>query len=234
MRRLVLLGAALALGSVAPPSRADEAEPVAQHAAMASCRSGAIAAIQRRYESVRDLRARFTQTTRPASLGGRPAPETRSSGQLAMAKPSRIRWSYEEPEPSLVVSDGKTLWIYDPEFGEAQRLPVDGGFLSGAALQFLLGRGEIERDFEVKALACDASQVELEMKPRESTSYEKLVLTANPRSGDVSGTRIVDLLGNVTSVEFSKLEVNVNPPPELFRFDPPEGVRVIDLEKPTP
>jgi outer membrane lipoprotein-sorting protein len=60
------------------------------------------------------------------------------------------------------------------------------------------------------------------------------VLTANPRTGDVTRTHIVDLLGNVTVVEFTKLEVNVDPPADLFHFDPPKGVRVIELDKPNP
>src|SRR5262245_6107074 len=114
---IALLCAGSAVGDPPATKPSPPAEPAA--AADAKCRERAIAAIQRRYESVRDLRASFQQTTRGASVGGRPAAETRSRGQLVVAKPSRMRWSYESPEPSLVVSDGKTLWIYDPAFNEA-------------------------------------------------------------------------------------------------------------------
>jgi outer membrane lipoprotein carrier protein len=148
---------------------------------------------------------------------------------VVVAKPSRMRWSYETPEPSLVVSDGKTLWIYDPGFGEVQRLPVGDGFLSGAALQFLLGRGDMEREFEVRLISCAAGAVELELTPREPTSYEKLRILADPQTGSVSRTRIHDLLGNVAQVEFSEIEVNLDPSADVFRFEPPAGVRVIDL-----
>jgi outer membrane lipoprotein-sorting protein len=34
-------------------------------------------------------------------------------------------------------------------------------------------------------------------------------------------------------VDFSELEVNLDPPAEVFRFDPPEGVRIIDLAPPS-
>jgi len=197
-----------------------------------ACRQRAIRAVQHRYEGIRDLRARFLQTTRVAAIGSRASEPTISHGNVVVSKPSRMRWSYEAPEPSLVVSDGKTLWIYDPGFGEVQRLPADGTFLSGAALQFLLGRGDMEREFAVRLVSCEAMAVELELTPREPTSYEKLYILADPGTGDVSRTRIDDLLGNTTVVEFSELKVNLDPPADLFRFDPPAGVRIIDLAEP--
>lgn len=198
-----------------------------------ACRQRAVGAVQRRYESIRDLRARFVQTTRAASVGDRATEKTTSRGSVVVAKPSRMRWSYETPEPSLVVSDGKTLWIYDPAFAEAQRMPADGAFFSGAALQFLLGRGDMEKEFAIRLVSCEEKAVELELTPREPTSYEKLFLVANPGTGDVFRTRIDDLLGNSTVVEFSDLQVNLDPAADLFRFEPPANVRIIDLSQPS-
>lgn len=217
-----------------PPTETGERATNASSAKEAedACRVRAIRAVQRRYEGIRDLRARFLQTTRAAAIGSRASEASTSRGSVVVSKPSRMRWSYETPEPSLVVSDGKTLWIYDPAFGEAQRLPADGAFLSGAALQFLLGRGDMEREFSVRLVSCEAPAVELELTPREATSYEKLYILTDPLTGDVSRTRIDDLLGNTTVVEFSNLEVNLDPPAGLFRFDPPAGVRVIDIAEP--
>jgi outer membrane lipoprotein carrier protein len=213
----------------ADATRPSDAGAPASEAAGEACRQRAVHAVQKRYEGVRDLRAKFVQTTRAASIGSPASEPTTSRGTMVVSKPSRMRWSYESPERSLVVSDGKTLWIYDPDFHEVQRLPAGGNFLSGAALQFLLGRGDMEREFAIRLVSCEAKAVELELTPRKPTSFEKLYLRVDPSTGDVSRTRIDDLLGNSTVVEFSDLEVNQNPPPELFHFDPPAGVRVIDV-----
>jgi outer membrane lipoprotein carrier protein len=234
----IALSVAFATSASAGPEAAKgekkEATPARAGAdAQDACRKRAVAAVQRRYESIRDLRARFVQTTRPASVGVRASESTTSRGSVVVAKPSRMRWSYESPEPSLVVSDGKTLWIYDPAFAEAQRMPADGAFFSGAALQFLLGRGDMEREFAIRLVSCEEKSVELELTPREPTSYEKLFLVANPGTGDVSRTRIDDLLGNSTVVEFSDWQVNLDPPADLFRFEPPANVRIIDLSQPS-
>jgi outer membrane lipoprotein carrier protein len=197
-----------------------------------ACRDRAVTAVQKRYEGIRDLRAKFVQKTRAVSIGAPASEPTVSRGTVVVAKPSRMRWSYETPEPSLVVSDGKTLWIYDPGFGEAQRLPADGATFSGAALQFLLGKGDLQREFTIRLVSCEAKAVELELTPKEPASYEKLHIVVDPATGDVASTRIDDLVGNSTVVEFSDLQVNLDPSPDVFRFVPPAGVRVIELSTP--
>ena len=51
-----------------------------------------------------------------------------------------------------------------------------------------------------------------------------------PASGEVRVTTVTDLLGNVTQVAFQDVRVNTDPVPGTFRFRPPSGVRVIELE----
>jgi outer membrane lipoprotein carrier protein len=226
---VVCAGAPSSASAQSQGADARSAPESAPDAAAEACRKRAIDAVQRRYEGIRDLRARFVQTSSGASVGARAPVQTTSRGSVVVAKPSRMRWTYEAPDASVVVSDGKTLWIYDPGFGEVQRMPVGDGFLSGAALEFLLGRGDMERDFEVRLVSCAADAVELELTPREPASWETLRLQADPRNGNVSRTQIRDLLGNVAILEFSEVAVNLDPGADVFRFEAPDGVRVIDV-----
>jgi outer membrane lipoprotein carrier protein len=202
----------------------------ADQASKPSCRDAAVTALQQRYESAKDLRADIVQTTHSVALGAA-SEQMASKGTVVFAKPGKMRWSYEEPEPSLVVSDGTTLWIYDPTFREAQKLPATEGYLSGAAIQFLLGEGAIERDFEISALRCEAATAELRLQPRKPSSYEKLHVVVNPQTGDLLKTTVFFVLGNVTEVAFSNIELNADPAASLFRFDPPADVRVIELDE---
>jgi outer membrane lipoprotein carrier protein len=216
---------ALALGGVLAVFAARAGAPPAEPD---GCAERAARALQRRYESVRDLGARFDQTSRSVALG-RPGSDAKSSGSVVFAKPGRMRWTYEEPEPSLVVSDGRSLWIYDPANREVQRMVVSGEYLSGAAVSFLLGDGELLRDFEVRALECADSSVLLDLVPRQPASYERLRARTDPRSGELLETTVVDLLGNATTVALRDVRVNRDPDPALFRFEAPPGVRVIEV-----
>jgi outer membrane lipoprotein carrier protein len=219
------------LALLALAASAAAGEPGAAGGPLDACVRASVAAIQARYEGVRDLEARFEQTSRSVALGG-PGRASTSTGTVRFAKPGKMRWSYEAPEPSLVVSDGQTLWLFDPSRREAQRLPVGGGYFSGASVQFLLGQGDILRDFEVTPQRCDEAIAELVLRPRQPESFERLEVRAERKTGDLLRTTVVDLLGNATEVSFSQIRVNQSPPADTFGFEPPAGVEVIDLAPP--
>jgi outer membrane lipoprotein carrier protein len=230
------VGGRIAVGlaaGLAVASAAAQPEPAAQPAPALACGPEAAARVQARYEGIRSLRARFTQTTESAAFGaGEAAPAAApASGRVEFAKPGRMRFEYETPEPSLVVSDGKTLWIYDPVAKEVQVLPVEGDFLSAAAIQFLLGEGRLTESFEVTATSCAPARAELALRPRAESSYEQLDLVVDPKSGWIRETTVRDLLGNRTRVVFEDVEAGGEPDAARFRFEPPEGVRVLTLEK---
>jgi len=237
-----LIAAVVLLAIVASPTTAS-----------ASCAEQIARTVQTYYDAVRDFSADFEQTTRSAlfdSAGSDLAKPAR--GRVVLAKPGKMRWTYTEPEPSLVVSDGTTLWIYSPTLQEAQRLPVTEGFLTGAALQFLLGEGKLLESFEVSSEACPLEQasgdgqgtdsrnpatagkprtVELELVPREPTTYQRLGITARVDTGEVVATRVVDLLGNETRISFSDMRRNGHPDKDEFTFVPGPGVEVIELSE---
>ena len=228
LRALLAAVAAVAFAG-APPALGASAGDSAS-ASEAGCAAAVARKVQQRYERVQDLSARFEQTTQLASFGtDAAAGSERSSGEVVLAKPGRMRWAYEKPQPSLVVGDGHTVWLFDPQKREAQRFPDAESFLSGAAIQFLLGKGRLLETFRVSALRCDPDGALLELVPREPATYERLQLLADPASGEIRETAVFDLVGNVTRVSFSHLEVNRHPPMSLFRFEPPPDVQVIEL-----
>lgn len=188
-----------------------------------------VRAVQSRYDGIRDIRAVFEQTSESATFGGAPmmspGPKT---GRVVFAKPGKMRWTYSAPEPSVVVSDGKTLWIHDVEGNNVTRLEVTAGFLSGAAVQFLLGDGQILDSFEVSAAACDDLHVTLDLAPRDESTYERLGLTATRVRAEIVGTSVLDLFGNLTVIRFSEIETNRGPASDTFEFEVPDGVELID------
>ena len=229
--RLALL--VLIVSVVGPAPSADEATPSDSTAVDSSCAERVATRVQARYERIRDLEAEFEQTTHSVTLGsgalGSPEP---SRGRVVFAKPGKMRWSYESPEPSLVVSDGVTLWLYNPGLKEASRLRVTEGYLTGAALQFLLGEGKLLEEFTVAASGCGTGSVELELVPVNPASYERLGLVVAESTGDVRSTTIVDLFGNQTRISFEKLRTDLGPPAATFVFEVPPDVEVIDVTTP--
>src|SRR3970282_1683949 len=71
--------------------------------------------------------------------------------QIAYLRPGKMRWNYEPPNEQLVVTDGKTVWLYDPLLENVTVQPVEGG-TRGTPLAFLLGVGNLREDFSCRAL----------------------------------------------------------------------------------
>ncbi len=185
--------------------------------------------VQARYDGIRDLTADFEQVSQSASFAGAPLMDADpKSGRVVFAKPGKMRWTYGAPEPSVVVSDGQTLWIHDVEGGTATRLEVTAGYLSGAALQFLLGDGDLLEEFDVTAIACTEGKVSLDLLPKKDASYERLGLVVARVTGDIEATSVVDLFGNRTEIRFEGVEVNQSPDASVFEFQVPQGVELID------
>jgi outer membrane lipoprotein carrier protein len=226
-RPLALVALLLAAVGATTAGAAGEAagDPSAEGAA---CARETALRVQARYEGVRDLRGRFRQTTWSVALGDAGGGEE-ARGEVVFAKPGRMRWSYESPEPSLVVSDGRTLWIFDPTAREVQVLPVDQGFLSGAAIQFLLGQGRILDSFAVDSPDCKADPAHLVLVPREAATYERLELRVDRASGEIRETEVLDLFGNRTRVAFDGVRTNTGPSSATFHFEPPPGTRVLEV-----
>lgn len=221
-----LLGVSTAAGA---GGSGDAASPGAQ-AGGGACAQAVAAKVQAHYDAVKDLEAHFEQVTRSVAFAGSSAGEERSSGRVIFAKPGRMRWTYEKPEKNLVVSDGHTLWLYDPSQKQVQVMPVGKGFLSGAAIEFLLGEGRIQKSFRATAEDCRGSEVKLVLRPREDATYEHLELVVDPSSGAIRESVVVDLFGNRTEVRFSDVHENRGVARSVFHFEPPPGTQVLQLK----
>ena len=62
-----------------------------------------------------------------------------------------MRWLYSLPEEHLLVTNGKTLWLFDPllENVTVQKLKR---ITDGTALSFLLGIGDLYKDFNHRGI----------------------------------------------------------------------------------
>jgi outer membrane lipoprotein carrier protein len=220
MTRRHTAGLALAwLVAIAAPTA--NAEP--------DCAADVADRVQRRYEKVRDLHVHFEQRTDRVALGSAPSDALVASGDAVFAKPGKMRWTYVAPEPSLVVSDGTTLWIYDEKAKEVQKLALAAGYLSAAGVQFLLGEGKLANDFQITAQHCGEPVVTLVLVPKQEAQYERLELRVDAKSGAVAETTVVDLFGNRTVVAFQNSRENAGVEAASFRFSPPAGVRVVEV-----
>jgi outer membrane lipoprotein carrier protein len=184
--------------------------------------------VQERYLEMQSFQGNFQQTTIIESEARRAS----ASGMIAYQRPGKMRWEYQEPDPQLLVTDGNTLWLYDPllENVTIQDLAV---VTDGTALAFLLGAGELTDDFtqrrmQKSLLDSDKSWKVLELVPnREKSAIEFLQLGVDSESGNLEALLFKDNSGSVRIIEFEALSYNVEFSEGFFSFEIPPGMEVI-------
>jgi outer membrane lipoprotein carrier protein len=150
-----------------------------------------------------------------------------SSGKVALSAPRLFRWEYQKPYPQLIVADGKTVWVYDPDLEQVTKRP-QGVEEQHSPLSALIDPGKLDAQFVVKEAGTDKGLEWLELSPKGDPS-EATFRSARLGFGDSGLVRmqVVDSLGQRTVIEFSGWQRNPSFGKDVFRYSPPKGVDVI-------
>lgn len=149
-----------------------------------------------------------------------------ADGRVYVARPGRFRWDYLTPYEQSIITDGRTLWIYDQDLEQITRRPVDGSLERTPAA--LLGeRFDLDSRFTVTEMPDDGALAWVALAPREDDEqYQRIRVGFD---GDtLVQMQLADSLGQVTVLRFTDIERNSAVDPGLFEFVPPPGVDIID------
>jgi outer membrane lipoprotein-sorting protein len=139
-------------------------------------------------------------------------------------------WRFEEPKGEYLLSDGKSFYYYQPQQKQVLKRPLKGAFRSDIPLSFMLGLGNIERDFNGLLKRGEKGEHVLSLFPKgEEGGFGNLVLGVDPQSYDVIWAQIKDAVGGIISVRFSDIKRGVGLKDSLFRPEIPGGVDVVEL-----
>jgi outer membrane lipoprotein carrier protein len=185
-------------------------------------------ALQRKYDTVRDFSADFTQVYR----GGVLKRQLTESGRVSIKKPGRMRWEYKKPEEKLFVSDGAKVYWYVPQDKQVIVSQVPQDDRASTPALFLAGKGAITRDFVPSFADSPAGQPAgtraLKLVPRTpQPEYDWLIISVDPVTFTLRGLVTGDAQGGTSSFSFTNLKENVGLADKLFVFTPPRGVDIV-------
>lgn len=217
-RRKLPRVAAIALGVVLLVTAciADAASP--QSTALTKALEG----LQRHYRDTKSFSAKFVEEISPVG-----APKRTRTGTVYFRKPGQMRWEFDEPSKELIVSDGTDIYNYDPELNQVVEAPLAQALRSPGATEFLLGAGDVTRDFNGTLIDGTPSDdlTHLKLVPKKQGNIVELGLEA--KSNDIQTIRVIDQLGNVTSLTFTNIVNNGPVPDSIFKFSPPAGADIV-------
>jgi outer membrane lipoprotein carrier protein len=167
------------------------------------------------------ISGRFSQLT----LDGSGTQLQETSGEMALKRPGQFRWHTDAPMEQLLISNGQTIWLYDPDLEQVTIQKMDQRLTHTPALLLSGDVSKIAESFDI-TLKEGGDVVDFILKPKAADSlFDTLRLSF--RGGMLNDMQLIDNVGQRTNILF--LGVKMNPPiaASQFTFEVPAGVDVI-------
>jgi outer membrane lipoprotein carrier protein len=182
--------------------------------------------LQKNYDATVDFVADFRQETEVKTLNR----NLKAWGKLTFKRPGKMLWLYEEPKGQFVLADGKNLYFYQPEQNQVIKSPLSNAFRSDIPLSFLLGLGNLKKDFNAALKAADENQYVLRLEPKgDLGGFSEVLVGVSRSTSDILWVSVRDAASNVTTIRFSTMRKGIGVQESLFRFQLPDGVDVVEL-----
>lgn len=148
-----------------------------------------------------------------------------AQGRVAVSAPRLFRWEYVKPYPQLIVADGKTVWVYDPDLSQVSKRP-QGEEEANSPLAVLLEPARLDRGFVVKDAGVAQSLEWLDITPKSAEAGFKSARLGFANN-QLMKLEYTDALGQRTAIAFDGWKRNPAFAKSTFRFTPAKGVDVI-------
>ena len=149
-----------------------------------------------------------------------------ASGTMQFIRPGKFRWVYQKPYEQIIVGDGAKFWLYDVDLNQVTVKKLDAALGSSPAA-LLSGNNEIERAFVLQDSASRDGLEWLEATAKApDTGFDKISMAFNAQ-GELVVMELRDAFGLKTELRFSKMQINPQLSPQLFKFVPPKGADVL-------
>jgi outer membrane lipoprotein carrier protein len=182
------------------------------------------AALQKKYDHIADFTADFVHEAE----GGLLRKKQIESGTVRVKKPGKMRWDYKSPEPKLFLSDGHRIYLHVPADNQVIISPVPEQDQATTAVLFLVGKGNLTRDFTVTyADGGGPDTYALRLQPKlPERDYDWLQLVVDRRTLQIRTLTAADNQGGRSTFQFSNFKENTGLSDKTFTFKIPRGADV--------
>lgn len=175
--------------------------------------------LQERLTTLKSMQANFKQTV---TQDGH---KRYSRGRFMLQRPGKFRWHVTSPAEELIVSDGKTMWLYDKDLEQVTVRKLNGQLKQTPAL-FLSGYDKaIAERYQVTKSDKNGLETFQLLAKNRTEGNQSLRLTFKGHA--LAALKLTDELGQQLDLLFSQLKVNVAIAGTNFDFIIPKGVDVV-------
>ena len=166
------------------------------------------------------FQAQFTQTTSDVTH----QVLQQSSGTMMLMRPGRFRWETQNPTHQIVITDGKTLWIYDADLKQATKQSIQNSPINPAKL--LSGDvSTLMKQFDVHMIPHQSVSVFQLIPKKPSPQFRSVAISFQHH--ELHSMQIQNTMEQTNTFVFSHVVVNKSLSADLFKFSAPHGVDVM-------
>ncbi len=205
--------------------------------------------LEERYHHSQTLRAvfleRYSEGPRQARI---------ESGTVYFSRPGRMRWEYESPEIKFFIVDGKTVWFYVPYDHTVTKALVKEISDWRTPLALLTGKADLSRlcsrvDLLINQTGIPVGHAVLRCLPKGEAKHNtpagldasqqpadlpgagdftEVLLEVDASNGELARIQIRQPGGIELEYRFGNWQTGIPLPDEMFRFQVPAGVAIVD------
>jgi outer membrane lipoprotein carrier protein len=182
----------------------------------------AAAQLRKNLDAMNTLQGNFTQTTQDA----KGEVQDESSGEFMLMRPGKFYWKTLDPMPQLLVSNNKTIWLYDPDLETVNQREFSDDLRETPALLLSEDVEKLRKNFSISVQEKTAGVEQFTLTPKVTEGlFQQLTLVF--KTGELNEFVIQDTLGQITRCTLTNVKRNQTLPEEKFFFIPPTGVEII-------
>lgn len=155
----------------------------------------------------------------------------KNTGKMALQRPNQFRWEVLTPLHQLIVTNGKILWIYDPDLEQVTIRKLVKAAGETPAMLLSDETLSLAKEFNVKALKSSSDHLNwYVLTPKDQGSIIS-TLKLGFNQNQIRLMELEDHLGHITHIQFKEIKFNRSFSSNLFNFKPPAHVDIIDETK---
>lgn len=173
--------------------------------------------VQAQYQKSAGIQAQFSQSTEIRAT----RQTKRAQGRIWIKRPNKLRWETLEPDPNILVSDGKVYWFYTPPFDSGERGQVIIRKKNQVQTQFLNGLLSGSFDFGKDSVSVsEKTKTIFVLKPKLGTAGDvtSAEIEIESQKKMISRVTLTHTSGNTTRIELQEISLVPKLEDSLFRF----------------
>ncbi|WP_286267538.1 outer membrane lipoprotein chaperone LolA [Thalassotalea atypica] len=148
-----------------------------------------------------------------------------SIGNIIVKKPNLVNWHTKSPDENQILSDGKSLWLFDPFIEQVTAYALDASLTNTPILLLSSNDQSLWQQYDIKQTAI----MEFVIKSIDDNSQVKeLTIVFDETGTAIKKFIILDATGQRSEIALSAFTLNPALSNQIFNFVVPEGVQLDD------